>query len=390
MRAMAYALYINISNNQKLTIMKRYCSKNRFLLMSSALVVLLNSCTKDRGDRDPHENITFDKVIYMDDAPTSFSLKEGKNCISADTLPVRDFIIYDSLMLVETNKETNFLEVRSLEDLSLKGGMLNKGNASGEFLWGPSLSHYSTFVQQNGSLYAIIYDEIVKKFYTLNITASINSGMTQITEAFDKVKSPGPMFWAKFLPDSTFYVKVLADEETKERRWILRDDKTEAIQSMGKDDLCAVKKGEDFNLLGSFLSMSPDRNRCVEAMLFQNYINVYSLTDDDGYTICCGKKLDKLSDISALPRENRTMQFGDLRSHEFGFAVMKNNLASEAKASQETTPSILLFNWKGKVLGELKPDVRFRRFDIDEANNLLYVLTDDGSILQYVIPLKLG
>lgn len=370
--------------------MKRYCSKNRFLLMSSALVILLNSCTKDRGDRDPHENITFDKVIYMDDAPTSFSLKEGKNCISADTLPVRDFIIYDSLMLVETNKETNFLEVRSLKDLSLKSGMLNKGNASGEFLWGPSLSHCYTFVQQNDSLYAIIYDEIVKKFYTLNITASINSGMTQITEAFGKVKAPGPMFWAKFLPDSTFYVKVLAEDETKERRWILRDDKTETIQSMSKDDLCAVAKGEDFNLLGSFLSMSPDRSKCVEAMLFQNYINVYSLADDEGYTICCGKKLDKLSDISALPRENRTMQFGDLRSHKFGFAVMKNNLASEANASQETMPSILLFDWKGKVLGELKPDVRFRHFDIDEVNNLLYVLTDDGSILQYAMPFKLG
>ncbi len=370
--------------------MKRVCSKNLFLLMSSALVILLNGCTKDRGDRDPHENITFDKVVYMDEAPTPLSLKEGKNCISADSLPVRDFIIYDSLMFVETNKETNFLEVRSLTDLSLKGAMLNKGNASGEFLWGPNLSHYSTFVQQNGTLYAVIYNEIVKRFYSLNVTASVNSGSTQITEAFDKVKTPGPVFWAKFLQDSTFYIKALADDETKERRWILRDEKTEPIKSMSKDDLCAVAKGEDFNLLGSFLSMSPDGSRCVEAMLFQNYINVYSLVDDDGYTVCCGKKLDMLSDISALPRENRKMQFGDLRSHKFGFAVMKNNLASEPNAAQKTMPSILMFDWNGKVLGEMKPDVRFRHFDIDEVNNLLYVLTDDGSIRQYVIPIKIG
>ena len=370
-------------------IMKKHYFINQLLLAFPVFAILLNGCTKSRNDGDPYENITFNEVIYMDDAPKSFPLKDGKTCISADSLPVRNFTIYDSLIFVETNKDNNFLEVRSLKNPSLKGAMLNKGNASGEFLMGLNLSHYTTFVQHADSLYAIIYDEMVKRFYTLNITASINVGKAQITETFDKTKIPGPAFWVKFLPDSTFYIKVLADDETKERRWILRDEKTVPVKSMSKDDLCAVAKGEDFNLLGSFLSMSPDGSKCVEAMLFKNYINVYSLGDYDGFTVCCGKKLDKLSEISALPREERKMQFCDLRSHKFGFAVMKNNPTREANDQQKTIPSILLFDWNGKVLGEMKPDVQFRRFDIDEVNNLLYVLTDDGSIRQYAIPIKI-
>ncbi len=353
-----------------------------FLLL---LVAQFASCDKNRG-RDPKENMTFRKVVYADSPSKELALGKGKKCIDGDSLPLKDIRIVDSLMFLETNRSRGIIEVLSTGDLSSRGSFINAGNSIGEFPVGILISIRGTFLKNNGNLYAILSDQITARTYSWNVTSSLQTGDTRIEEFLPDTEVPQGAFWVKILPDSTFWVKELNEDETMQKRWLIKGKERKTIPNMEFADEFAVPKGKDFNLLSTLPGVSPDGTKCVEAMLNMNYINVYSANSGKGYTVCYGEKLDRLSDALAKSEQEQKYMFAKVRTYDDGFAVLKYDITYESFLSGKTyTPSILLFDWDGKMLGELKPGIQFSSFDIDKNNHTLYVLSGDGCLWQYEI-----
>lgn len=362
-------------------------AKSLCVLICCFAAFLLTGCKKKYDVA--RENMAFDKVIYQKTPPKECILDSNKSKIVASSAAANEFVIVDSLMFVATNRDNGMVEALSLDDFSSKGSFINKGNASGELTWNIDLVLNTTFTKKDGSLYATVYD-ITGKVYSVNISDWLNGGKADMVEICSGVDIPRPAFWVKQLADSTVIARVMADEQTAQKRILIKDGKTSGIKNMGFADGFTVPPKTDYNLLSTLVGVSPDGTKCVEAMIGFNYINVYSPFSGEGFTICCGNKLDKLSDALATPRPERKYMFADVRTYDFGFAVLKFDTDDITyQKGGDFSPSILLFKWDGEALGELKPNVHFSCFDIDVRTGKLYLLDDDSKLRQFDLPAEL-
>lgn len=361
---------------------------NYIYVLSFVLVILsIMSCGNET--KISKEDMAFDTVKYLQKSPRVLVLKStSSKYINLGSVPIKNFIIVDTIMFVDTGRDKGIVEIFSMKGYSSKGRLINKGRASGEFIQGINLGLYTTFMKKGQVLYGTIYDMVTGKLYSLNVSDFLSEGKYKLVEIYRNTEMPQPAFWVKQLSDSILFTKVLTDEETAQKRYLIKNGKIGKTPNLDFADNFVVPKNEDFNLLSTLIGVSPDGNKCVEAMLGMNYINVYSPINGRGYTICCGDKIDKLSEALSLPKAKRKYMFADIRTYDFGFAILKYDITEkEFQSGEDFIPSILIFDWKGNTLGEVKPEVNFNHFDIDINKELLYILDTNGRIMRYDIPI---
>lgn len=363
--------------------MKKEFTNYIYVLPFILFFILIMSC----GNKSnvTIENMAFDTVKYQKQSPRIFALNsDSSKEIDLGNMPIKNFIIVDSIMFIDTGREKGILEIISTKDYSSKGSLINKGRASGEFMYGLNLGLYTTFWKKEKSLYATIYDMAIGNIYSINISDFLREGKNNLSEIYRDTKMPQPAFWIKQLSDSVLFARALTDEETAQKRYIIINGKVEDTPHLDFANALVVPKGEDFNLLSTLIGVSPNGDMCVEAMLGMNYINVYSPISGRGYTICCGDKIDKLSESLSLSKAKRKYMFADIRTYDFGFAVLKYEITEKQfQSGDDFTPSILIFDRKGKALGEVKLDVKIEHFDIDMGRDKLYILDANGRIKRY-------
>lgn len=120
--------------------------------------------------------------------------------------------------------------------------------------------------------------------------------------------------------------------------------------------------------------MSRVNERIVEMPIGLNYINIYSLNGDFARTVCVGDELDDISEIEDRKEWNRMYTYADLRLFkDFWGVVSINEDKMTFQTGRKKYPSILLFDWDGKPLAELKLTRFVNSFDIDMVNKTLYV-----------------
>lgn len=368
---------------------KKYISKYTYILLLS-FVFLTIGCSPPKIDV-VKENMAFDTVLYQTN-PRAYILDTDKSkCVSPDGLPVKNFVIMDSLLFVDTGRENGIMEILSTKDFSSKGSYINNGRGADEFSQF-HLTLYTTFIKKDNILYATLFNCVNGKVYSLNIQDCLNSGKAQLNEIYKNVEIPEPttVFWAKQLMDSTLFIRKLTDGENAQRRFLIKKRAVEEASKMKFANDFIIPQGEDFNLLSTLIATSPDGSKCVEAMIGMNYINVYSPIKGNGFTVCTESELDKFSEVLSLSKEDRKYMFADVRAYDFGFAVLKYDITDKTyQSGEDFHPSILVFNWQGKALGELKCDQNFNHFDIDVNNKKLYILDSDSRIRIYDFPIKL-
>ena len=357
------------------------------LLLPILSILCLMGC-KHSEPRDGKEYMAYESTVYQKEAPEQYDL-DGSDFkyVVSDSIPVKNLLIVDSLMLVDTGRDQGILEILSTDDFSSKGSFLSKGNASGEFLMGINLGLYTTISKRADGTHATLFDFLKSKAYDLNLTECLKTGKAAPVDITRETELPRPAFWVKQLADSSLYVRTLSDNQTVQKRMFVRNGQVEPAASMAFAEQFAVPEKEDFNLLSTLIGVSPDGSRCVEALMGMNYINVYSPLDGEGFTICCGKDLDRLSDVLALPKDNRKYMFADIRTYDFGFAVLKFDTTDGVyRANGDYLPSVMVFDWDGKALGEIRTGQKFSRFDMDVDRQKLYVLDEEEKLRQYDLP----
>lgn len=324
----------------------------------------------------------------------SFSLLETltrnkMTCVNTPSGFIEDFCILDSLLFLDTNQESGILEILSVDSMKSFGRFINKGKASGEFVYGLNLTLHTSFECVKDTVYAYIYDPVSSRIYSFNVTKSILEAKAYLKELNFHSKVPHSAFWAKTFADTLLIVRDIDEMETHQNRSILTCAGLQNNNSVRELNKFEIPLNEDFNIMSSLVATFAPKQYVVEAMIGMNYINVYSLQTDKGYTICVGGELDKLSDILSTARFDRKYMFADLRTYSFGFAVLKFDITERAFQSDEQyNPSILLFNWNGNPIGEIKSEIKFNHFDYDERNKMLYVLDSNGKLLKCKVSIK--
>lgn len=358
-----------------------------YLLVVSLLFI---SCSDFRIDSK--NTITLDNIKYSETMLEVTSLHKGKmQKVDVSDKYVSDFLVFDSLLITQTNAKDGFWNFYSINSYKSYGKLLRIGKAKGEFAFPVSLTLHLTMGERSDSIISNIYDFSTGRLYEINVSDFITNKKANITESKLSTKLRRNAFWMKSINDSTMLYRYLEDDQTRQTRVLWSNNKKKDNKNINILNQCEIPNGEDFNIISSLISLSPDKEYVVEAMLGLNCIHVYSLSNEKGFSICVGDDVDQIKDIVSTPFPERKYVFADLRAYNFGFGVLKYDITEKVyQTNGEYYPSILFFDWNGNSLGEIKSDIKFNHFDYDEKKDELYILDSEGGLLKTKIKIPIA
>jgi hypothetical protein len=333
-------------------------------------LTVISGCSELR--KSPSDYFVFDDVQYVSEFPQSFTLDNPVeiDLESMDLLGLQGFRIIDSLLILSVSGPNGVWAFVSLPDLQLSGRFLSIGQGPNEFSWIPELTKAS-FVKEDGTRYVHIYDSPAGRLYKMNIDESIKDNKLSMLKTMDL--STSSIFNFCMIDTTAFFCKEIQSAETQQIRYILENGQKTIPAHFEKLNQAFVPKGEDFNMLSTITLYNSSRQMIVEAPVYLNYINMYSIDGSFCRTICLGSELNHIPTILRTNMWDRIYTFGGLRLFPqfWGVAyINENNKAFEIK--RKTHSTILLFDWDGKPLAELKLNTFITSFDIDVLNGYLY------------------
>lgn len=223
-----------------------------------------------------------------------------------------------------------------------------------------------------------------------NLTKSVHDKQLCVTRLFSDIRFGFPAFWTKTIGDSIVICKSM-DHGVGQLREIHLNSAPISNAAVDRMNRIRIPEGEDVNVLSSMTVTQPNGYKLAEIMLGMNYLNIYSVDGTYRRTICVESEMDKLSDILATPRERRKYYFANAKAYDFGFAVLKYNVTNlQYQINSDYIPSILIFDWEGNTLGEIKSNFKFVRFEIDADHKQLYVLDENDGLMRFALNVELG
>jgi hypothetical protein len=326
----------------------------------------------DSNEKSSSDYMMLESVQYVKEFPQTFFLNSAVEIKldSLDILGIQDFCIVDTMLIFTTKDKNGLWSFVSLPNYHSLGRFLKSGNGPQEFIQIPWV-YSQSFFKEKGSLFAAIYDFPRGRLYKMNIYESIKNNQLNIFT----LKGSLPRFLFNFLmiDSTTFMCREINDAQTKETRYILNRGKKIIPPVLEKLNLASVRKGEDFNILATITKKNDEKKLIVEMPIGLNYINIYSLDGSFGKTICIGNKLNSIEEIQNKSVGGRVITFNSLALFsKFWGVTFINEDKQTYLTKREKYPSILLFDWTGHPLAELKLDTFITSFDIDLKNGNLF------------------
>lgn len=339
-----------------------------FLICLLLLIVVIIGCESTVGAKETSFMVT-ENIQRAQGFPHTFQLKDGIDAEIAD-IGIKNMRVFDSIMVLTTNRKEDFLTFYALPDNKELGSFLNIGKGPFEFLYQPVLEETS-FVKKNNDWVAFLYDFQNGKILTLNVNQSLKKGEADISVFADSI-SPF-QFNMVMIDSTTFLHKELANGNTQQIRSFIKDNKKTTLPVLDRLNKATIKQGEDFNLLSTIAKYSEKRQRVVEISVSLNYLNIYAFDGSFEKTIYLGEKLDDLLEVQRKRRWNRKYSFTDVRLFDDFFGVVFINEKEKTfDLNRRKYPVIYLFDWDGNPLAELKLNQFITSFDIDFYHEALY------------------
>jgi len=321
-------------------------------------------------DADSNNNLVFAPVLYVKDFPREVQLS-GKEAVDSDVIGIKNFAIYDSIIVFSTEGLEHLWFFNALPSLSPLGSFLKIGQGPFEFVRPPSVGSDLSFKREDGDLRAYIYDFYRGKVLNMNVDRSIKSKNLEISVFKDTI--PPFLFDFAVVDDSTYYGKEINPDHTGQIRFVEKNGKRTYPDFLERINASRISKGEDFNILSTGSGFNPVNGRIVEAPTELNFINIFSLDGSFVRTVCPGTKADNIEKIARTNREDRIYSFEDLRLFDVFFGVVQIDEDRKTNhTGRKKLPNILLFDWDGNPLAKWKLDHHITMFDIDMLNGHLY------------------
>lgn len=363
--------------------------KNNMIVIVFFLLISFVSCKDQTSSPAPSSGyMILDSVDYVESFPLSFSLTDDAP-VSFEIIGMKNFLLYDSLLIAYTGQQDGLWSFYSVNSNEWLGDFLRRGNGPDEFSSDPNVTE-ATFFKENGQLFAGLYDFYQGKTYRFNIDESLKNRSLSIELVNDSL--PINLFNFIMVDSVTFFCKELANDQTQQIRYILKNGKRSIPENLEKLNRATIRPKEDFNILSTIVNQKNDNpNLIVEIPIGLNQINLYSIDDSFGKTICIGNKLDNIDKIQDEIRWNRIYTYANLRVFDDFFAALYINEDEKTYQIKRTKlPIIHLFDWNGNPLAELKLNHFATAFNIDFINGILYIFdihTDEFFMydIQYIL-----
>jgi hypothetical protein len=312
-----------------------------------------------------------DEVKYIKEFPQSFTL-QNKSEVNIDLIGMKSFVVYDSIMIVSTGDSNGIFSILSLPECKDLGSFLTKGDGPFEFIWPPSVNNMK-LVRENGRLRAIIYDFQKGKLLKVDIDKLIKD--KEVSMEISKKSLPPFLFNLVMMDSTSFFCKRVNDIHTQQIRYILNNNDTITTPIMQRFNQASIREREDINTLGTMTKINFDKKLIVEMPVRLNYLNIYSLDGTWGKTICVGDELYDMEKLQDKDVWDRIYTYADLRLFDnFWGVVCIDEDQKTYQIGRKKLPSILLFDWQGEPLAELKLEHFITSFDIDFKNGVLYTM----------------
>jgi hypothetical protein len=183
------------------------------------------------------------------------------------------------------------------------------------------------------------------------------------------------------IDSTTFFCKEVANNDTQQLRAIVKNTGKTIPPVFEKLNQASLRQGINVNVLATMTKLNPNNNIFVEMPISLNYINMYSIDSSVCKTICIGKSLDNIKKIENTEQWSRLYTFSYLELfNDFWGVLHINEDWKTYRTERKKFPSILLFDWQGEPIAELKLNNFITSFDIDFINGHLYthdILSDE-------------
>jgi hypothetical protein len=316
------------------------------------------------------EYMAFDDVRYVEEFPTTFQLDEPQHILE-DVIGVMDIKVIDSIMLVATSEVIGMWKFYSLPTYRYLGKFLNQGNGPTEFLFTPFLSH-STFICEDFSLTAYIRDNQRGDVISMDIGKSIKNQKLEYTKL--DINIPNSVLVSTTIDNNKFFIKEISNDFTQQVRYVIDGGVKDTLEIFSALNGARVSPGEDHNILAGAIAYSHSKQLILEMPAMLNYLNLYNLDGSFTKTICYGDKMMSIGGIEQVMEFDRIQTFRGYALFDNFFGVMwGGNTELEEQKMIGKPRSILLFDWEGNPLAEIKINDKYATsFDIDLINGRLY------------------
>ncbi|MDR2569286.1 MAG: TolB-like 6-bladed beta-propeller domain-containing protein [Oscillospiraceae bacterium] len=355
-----------------------------------AIVIVSFTVIGCEGIKPSPDYMILDKIEYIKGFPKQFDVDHGEQ-IDLDIIGIGSLSIKDTLLIVSTSNKDGFWAIFSLPEYKPLGKYLTKGNGPNELLSEPRMNEVNYF-EFNGELFALLYDFYSGKSYDMNITKTLSYGRL-IMNSTD-YELPSYLFRLTRLNDSLLLCKEPSVSYTQQIRYIQSNGQRRSSENLKKLNLSSSQKNGGLNVLDTYTKCSRDGNLIVEAAMDLNQINLYSVDDSFGKTICVGAKVDNISTIQNVERRNKVVTYKHLATYSDFFGALYINDTQENIYEERSKMNVIqFFSWNGNPLAEIKLERMINSFDIDFLHGCLYTLSyeteevykhDISKILQYM------
>lgn len=320
----------------------------RWIITLVALSVALCGCSS--GDISL---AVFKDVKKIGEFPCSFSLEKGEalNFVPAGALDIA--IIGDTIIFSVPSEK--FIYAYDIADGTCLGSFLRKGNGPYEFLNPP-------FMQD-----LVISDGIVGiydpegHFYDFDLEQSINQSVPKVIKDIEKL--PRELKSCFRIDDSSYYCRRLRSDEKGQQRFLWSGEKetyNSSIEALNEILLEGKGDGYRHNLLSSIAAYDKKKDIVVEASMYQDVINIYSLRKEFELSIVTGDNINTIEELSTLPYGDFKDVYMDLRLYDDCFVCLRAGNCLQ------------FFDWCGTPLKQLLLPESATAFDVDRDNGFLF------------------
>lgn len=320
----------------------------RWIITLVALSVALCGCSS--GDISL---AVFKDVKKIGEFPCSFSLEKGEalNFVPEGTL---DIAIIGDTMIFSVPSE-KFLNAYDIIDGTYVGSFLHKGNGPYEFLHPPFMQD---LVISDGTVG--IYDP-AGHFYDFDLEQSIKQGVPEVLKDIEKL--PMGLKSCFRIDDTSYYCRRVRSDEKGQQRFLWSGEKetyNSSIEALNEILLEGKGDGYRHNLLSSIAAYDKKKDIVVEASMYQDVINIYSLRKEFELSIVTGDNINTIEELSTLPYGDFKDVYMDLRLYDDCFVCLRAGNCLQ------------FFDWCGTPLKQLLLPESATAFDVDRDNGFLF------------------
>lgn len=333
------------------------------LLMSFSFMLFLESCKDETyfslKTRDVDWNVDSKNVI-------------DKQIIDVDLLGANNIYVCDSLLLITSNNPAAQLKVFSTNTFSLLGSFCTEGRAKNEFI--NPVNNGQQFYHNSRN--EIIFPFIDNRFNVkeVNISQSLMQKSTIVDECvkcLDLIKGNfqildndinktfdndyGALDEKKLYTASKYYIKS-------------KDGKIEKELNVFPQPLKFTEGGSLIPYYIGAIYKHPEKNIIVQPLQYINYLLYFDLDNENYFAVHKAGSLSFKDDVSSIT--DFKMCFGSATvTSEYIFVMCDVDTRKDPKMTD-----LLVFDWNGNKLAEVKLNADVYRITFDELHSRLYGL----------------